>query len=88
MFILLKTRDDFQTEDEYRAYTKTSDFLLKYSWKGKTREQIIFDMALPDYEIKQLDQAMEIMKRQDNYLAIDLDRLIMWFHQNKVMERE
>lgn len=87
MLLLLKTRSDFQTEDDYRAYTKTSGFLLHYNWKGKTKEQIIYDMALPEYEVKHLDRALKLMEAQGNYQAIDLDRLIMWLHQDDVMDK-
>ncbi|RFA33847.1 hypothetical protein CAI16_13410 [Virgibacillus dokdonensis] len=74
---MLKTRKDFNTEQEYKAYTKTSDFLLNYSWKGKTKEQIIHEMALPKYEQKYLDESMKELEKKDMYRGMELDRLIL-----------
>lgn len=85
---MLKTRSDFKTEDDYKAYAKTSEFLVNYSWEGKTREEIIFDMAMPDYEVRHLDEAMKMMEQEGNYKAIDLDRLIMYLHEDEIMKME
>ena len=43
-------RKDFETKNEYRRYTKTSDFLLNYNWKNKSEQTIIHDMDLQPYE--------------------------------------
>lgn len=75
--MLLKTREDFKSEDEYRKYTKTSDFLEEYSWKGKAREQIIQEMALPDYEQELLEEAMGYCGAKGEYSGIELDRHIL-----------
>ena len=77
MFLLLKTREDFRNEDEYKAYTKTSDFLLLYSWKGKTKEQIIYEMALPEYEQEYLEEAMQSLAKRNEFSGMELDRLIL-----------
>ncbi|WP_121639540.1 hypothetical protein [Virgibacillus sp. Bac330] len=74
---MLKTRNDFNTEQEYRAYTKTSDFLLNYSWKGKTKEQVIYEMALPDYEQDYLEEAMEKLTKKDEFSGMALDNFIL-----------
>lgn len=74
---MLKTRADFNSEDEYKAYTKTSDFLINYIWKGKSREEIIHDMALPDYEQKHLDKALEYCEKREEYTGIELDSHIV-----------
>lgn len=71
--ILVKTREDFNNEEAYKTYTKTGEFLCHYSWKGKTREQIIYDMALPDYEQKHLDEALGYCGARGEYLGIELD---------------
>lgn len=85
---MLKTRADFNSEDEYKTYVKTSEFLVNYNWEGKTKEEIIYDMAMPEYEIRHLDQAMELLECEGNYQAIDLDRLIMYLHEGEMMEKE
>lgn len=85
---MLKTRADFSSEDAYKTYVKTSEFLVNYSWEGKTKEEIIHDMAMPDYEVRHLEQAMELLSLEGNYQAIDLDRLIMYLHEDEMMEKE
>ncbi|WP_255300725.1 hypothetical protein [Bacillus cereus] len=37
---------------------KSAEFLLNYSWEGKTKGQIILEMELPDYEQGYLEDAM------------------------------
>lgn len=59
------------------AYTKSSQFLLNYSWKGKSKEQIIQEMALPDYEQVYLNEAMEELAQQNKFTGMDLDQYIL-----------
>lgn len=59
------------------AYTKSSKFLLDYSWKGKDREQIIQEMALPEYEQKYLDEAIKVLSSKNKFTGMDLDRYIL-----------
>lgn len=73
---MLKTRADFNSEDEYMTYTKTSEFLLAYSWEGKDKETIIREMALPDFEQEYLDKALEHLSKEKDYTGMALDRLI------------
>lgn len=73
----LKSRSDFSTEREYMSYTKTSDFLLNYSWKGKSKETIINEMALPDFEQVYLDEAIKYLTNQNDFSGISLDRFIL-----------
>ncbi len=73
----LKNRSDFSTEKEYMAYTKTSDFLTNYSWKGKAKETIINEMALPEFEQVYLDEAMEYLGKENNFSGMALDRFIL-----------
>jgi len=75
--IKLKNRSDFSDEKEYMKYTKTSDFLLAYSWEGKSKETIIEEMALPDFEQEYLDEAMQHLKNQNNFSGMALDRFIL-----------
>ncbi|RFA33849.1 hypothetical protein CAI16_13420 [Virgibacillus dokdonensis] len=75
---MLKTRNDFQNEDEYRKYTKSGDFLCQYVWKGKSRDQIIYDMALPNYEQAHLDEAMKNCDILNEHLGVELDRMILY----------
>src|SRR5699024_699743 len=42
----------------------------------------------PDYEVRHLEQAMELLSLEGNYQAIDLDRLIMYLHEDEMMEKE
>ncbi|WP_193217122.1 MULTISPECIES: hypothetical protein [Bacillus cereus group] len=66
-----------QKENEV-CYIKSVEFLYNYCWKGKTREQIIQEMELVDYEIEYLDQAMEELKKENLYNGWDLDRRILF----------
>jgi len=73
----LKNRSDFSTEKEYMAYTKTSEFLLAYSWKGKSKETIINEMALPDFEQNYLDEAIKHLTNKNDFSGMSLDRFIL-----------
>lgn len=44
---------------ETRDYYKNAEFLLNYSWKGKSKKQIISDMQLDTDEQRYLDEAMK-----------------------------
>lgn len=59
--------------DNHVAYTKSANFLLNYSWKGKTKEQIIEEMKLLSYEQAYLDDAMKELAPQGKYAGMDLD---------------
>lgn len=74
---MVKKRTDFSSEDEYRKYTKTSDFLLAYSWEGKSKKEIINEMALPDFEQEYLDEAMDFLKKKKDFSGMSLDRYIL-----------
>jgi len=56
---------------------KSAEFLFNYSWKGKSREQIIKEMDLADYEQEYLDTAMRGLAEEGNYSGFDLDRRIL-----------
>src|SRR5689334_829207 len=64
-------------EKDSLAWTKSADFLCNYSWEEKTKEQIIQEMKLVDYEVEYLDQAMEGLKKENLYSGMDLDRRIL-----------
>ncbi|MBE3569054.1 MAG: hypothetical protein IMW92_02725 [Bacillales bacterium] len=76
-------------ENDYKknlpAYKKSSHFLFSYSWKGKTKEQIIIEMGLLDYEQVYLDDAMKELARRNQFSGYDLDRYIL---QRLDMEEE
>lgn len=62
-----------RNENDPLAYTKSPEFLLSYSWKGKSKEQIVKEMALPDYEERYLDDAMRELALQEKFSGMDLD---------------
>lgn len=55
------------------AYSKSAKFLLSYSWEGKSKEQIIEEMTLPDYEQDYLEDAMKELAKQGKFTGMDLD---------------
>lgn len=60
------------------TYTKSADFLLNYSWEGKSKEQIIQEMDLPDYEQEYVDAAMQELAPQGKFTGMDLDCFILY----------
>ena len=64
-------------ENNRSSYTKSAEFLCAYSWEGKTKEQIIKEMALPDYEQVYLEDAMRELAPQKKFTGWDLDRYIL-----------
>ena len=54
-------------------HSKSGEFLCSYSWKGKSKEQIIDEMELPDYEQKYLEDAMRELAPQGKFIGMDLD---------------
>ncbi|MEC0434412.1 hypothetical protein P8832_09590 [Bacillus subtilis] len=70
-------RKDFETKNEYRRYTKTSDFLLNYNWKNKSEQTIIHDMDLQPYEQEFLQEAMNYLSKKNDFSGMALDRYIM-----------
>ncbi|MTT30936.1 hypothetical protein GMB86_02765 [Terrilactibacillus sp. BCM23-1] len=79
----MKTRKDFPSEDDYKKYVQSSEFLFNYSWEGKSKEQIILDMALSEMEQSVLDHALETFERYNTEfnrnlpkIAYELDKLI------------
>lgn len=52
---------------------KSAEFLLNYSWEGKTKEQITLEMELPDYEQEYLEDAMNELGPKGKYSGMDLD---------------
>lgn len=59
------------------ANSKTAEFLLSYSWKGKSKEQIIQEMFLPDYEQIYVEAGMKELSLQGKFTGMDLDRFIV-----------
>lgn len=59
------------------AWSKSADFLCNYSWEGKTKEQIIEEMVLPEYEIEYLDDAVKELAPQGKFTGMDLDHYIL-----------
>lgn len=57
-------------------YSKSAEFLFNYSWKGKTKEQIIEKMKLVDYESNYLEQAMNELEKERAFTGFDLTRRI------------
>jgi hypothetical protein len=55
------------------THSKSAEFLCSYSWKGKSKEQIIDEMKLPDYERKYLEDAMHELAPQGKFTGMDLD---------------
>ncbi|ENQ3081194.1 hypothetical protein ACEOWG_004558 [Bacillus cereus] len=62
-----------RNENNPLAWSKSADFLCNYSWEGKTKEQIIKEMALPDYEQKYLEDGMKELASQGKFTGMDLD---------------
>ncbi|WP_099303266.1 hypothetical protein [Bacillus sp. Marseille-P3800] len=48
-----------------------------YNWKNKNKEQIIREMALPDYDQKYLDEAIRFNAEKNDYSGMSLDRYIL-----------
>lgn len=66
-----------------RKYAQSEDFLFNYSWEGKSKKQIIKDMALSKSEQSVLDAAIHELERyNENYKlnkpknGYELDKLI------------
>lgn len=74
---MLKKPSDFSSRREYMSYTKTSDFLLNYSWENKSIETIIFEMALPEFEQIYLGEALDELKGGNDFTGMTLDRFIL-----------
>lgn len=73
-----KDQNDFnQNEVVNKDYTKSAEFLLEYCWKGKTKEQIIVEMDLPDYEQVFLDAAINELTPLGKFTGMDLDQFIV-----------
>lgn len=64
-------------ENHPLAWSKSADFLGNYSWEGKTKEQIIKEMALPDYEQKYVEDGMKELASQAKFTEFDLDHYIL-----------
>ena len=78
---MLKTRKNFQDDFDYKKYTRTLDFLEKYSWKQKGPIEVATDMAYEqdDLEYKYLPQAMKELSLERKYSGFDLDSKIVRF---------
>lgn len=74
---MLKKSIDFSSIEEYMTYTKSTEFLLQYSWEDKSHEEIIKDMALPDFEQVFLLEAIEVLKEGNDFSGMVLDRYIL-----------
>lgn len=76
---MLKTRKDFQNDFDYKKYTRTLDFLEKYSWRQKELEKVAADMAYEsgELEYKYLSQAMKELSQEEKYSGFDLDSKIV-----------
>ncbi len=59
------------------ANSKTAGFLLNYCWEGKSKEQIIQEMFLPDYEQKYVEAAMKELSLKGKFTGMDLDSFIV-----------
>jgi len=46
--LVVKSRKEFNTEDEYLEYVATPEFMEKYSIEHKTVDEIVSDMRLPE----------------------------------------
>ena len=74
-----------RNENNPLAWSKSSDFLCNYCWEGKTKEQIVKEMVLPDYEQEYLDDAMKELAPQGRFSGMDLDE---YFTLRMAMEEE
>ena len=59
------------------ANSKTAEFLLNYCWEGKSKEQIIQEMFLPDYEQEYVEAAMKELSPKGKFTGMDLDSFIV-----------
>ena len=57
--------------------SKTAEFLLNYRWEGKSKEQIIQEMFLPDYEQVYVERGMKKLSPQGKFTGMDLDQYIV-----------
>ena len=57
--------------------SKTAEFLLNYCWEGKSKEQIIQEMFLPDYEQEYVEAAMKELSPKGKFTGMDLDSFIV-----------
>lgn len=85
---MLKKRTDFENVEDYAKYTESIDFLLQYSFKGKSLEEVIYDMALDvkGEETAAADVYAKLYKHGDNGdftgLVFDIG-LQNWEEQNE-----
>lgn len=81
---VIKTREDFTTEDDYLEYVRTPDFLENYSIVGKTVEQIRSDLRLPKEWIHYVEKAYNEVRARGLVEGMDLFILVDYY----VMEDE
>lgn len=80
-YLMVKKREDFETEQEYLEYVSTPEFLEAYSIKGKTVDEIVEDMRLPKEwmpYIKKVYQENMLKKRYEGiYFYYDVENLVI-----------
>lgn len=69
---MVKTRKDFQTEQEYKKYTRSVEFLESYSIEGKTIEELQVEMCFPKDWMHYIEQALAILKEKGEMQGMDL----------------
>lgn len=81
---MVKTRSDFDTEIDYKKYTRTVDFLATYRLTGKSVEQIVHDMCFPIEWTHYVKRALPILEKENNMTGFDMHHLVDTF----VMQEE
>ncbi len=76
---MLKSRNEFATDAEYKQYTRSSEFMKTYKVFGKSSTEIQREMCFPENWMNFLDAAVKFVHEQPNakeYTAYDMFELV------------
>ncbi|KMY54425.1 hypothetical protein AC623_11310 [Bacillus sp. FJAT-27231] len=73
---MIKKRSDFNSEDDYIKYTRSSEFLSAYELNGKEAEEIHYDMRFPESWLPYVKKALPTLIKQGQFKGIDLYFLV------------
>lgn len=73
---MVKTRNDFPSEDDYYKYTRSLEFLLNYSLEGKTAKQIHEEMRIDQEWLHYVEKGLEVLKKEGKMKGIDMVRMV------------
>ncbi|MGG3801210.1 hypothetical protein [Metabacillus fastidiosus] len=66
---MLKKRSDFESDLDYKKYTRSHEFLANYDITGKTPEQIQIDMCIDEDWFPYVQKALPILLEQQRITA-------------------